>query len=97
MLALVRRTKPAWDDKVDADPLDIPDAELDYFFRGRKRNFVAYRGGAPGEPAYMKVRVNGKFRPKDTRITHPSDMAGYKKTTLIKRANNAWSLVEDRV
>ena len=68
MIELVRRTKPANDEKVDTDPLDIPDTDLDYLFRGRKRNFVAYWGVAPGEPAYMKVRVNGKFRPKDTRI-----------------------------
>ena len=78
MLALVKRTKPAGDEKVDTDPLDIPDAELDYFFRGRKRNFVAYWGGAPGDPAYMKIRVNGKFRPKDTKIVHPSDLGGSK-------------------
>jgi hypothetical protein len=54
MLALVKRTRPVDDEKVDSDPLDISNKELNNFFVGRKRNFVAYWGGRPGDPAYMK-------------------------------------------
>jgi hypothetical protein len=98
MLALVKHTRPINEEKTDSDPLDICNKDLDNFFVGRKRNFVAYWGGTPGDPAYMKVRVNGKFHPKDTKIVHPSDMAGFRKTTLVKRrTKEAWTVAEDRV
>ncbi len=96
--ALVANTKFTGDDKIDTDPLDISDAVLTSLLTGRKKNFIAYWGGAPGDDAKYKVRINGKFRPGDTKISHPPEMKGMKKTTLVRAiGSGSWTVFEDRV
>ncbi len=81
--------------KVDLDPLDIEDKDLDALLENRKRNFVTYYGGAPKDAASTKIRVNGKIRPTDSRIPHPPEMTGMKKTTLIKKEDQQlWEVFE---
>ena len=85
-------------DRIDADPAEVPDADRDHLFGAHQgtRNFVTYIG-----PDYfrkeMKIRVNCKCQPCETKVPHPKNTRYSKKTTLIKwQGQTIGELSEDR-
>ena len=85
MRELVDETGTTGEEGVDFEPTDMPDEVLDKLFdRTGHRNFITYVCGSKRERKELRVRVNCKYSPKDTRITFPLAMAEYRKTTMAK-------------
>ena len=94
---------------IDIDPTEIASEVLENIFYKReeeartkgntktKRNFITYYG--PDELRQnMKIRVNAKYEPWDTKINYPPSMKDFRKTTLARDWRSLeWEVIEDRV
>jgi hypothetical protein len=81
------------------DPIEMSDRELSKLFEERPstRNFIAYlcKDDLRKE---MKVRVNCKFLPIDTKVGFPPRTKKFKKTTMVRyEGRSTWKVVEERV
>ena len=57
-----------------------------------------YHFGTVSDGAEKKVRVNGKWWPKNTAVNYPSELKDFKKSTMVCRTGREkWELLEDRV
>ena len=89
---------------VDMDPALVPDDELSCIMKPytkpapkRSRNFTTYYGGEDHDRKEIRVRVNGKFYPKDTGIAYADYMKRFVKTTMVKsKGSDTWKCIEDR-
>ena len=79
---LIQDTEDTGQDWVDFDPMDMEDHELDNLFEGRKdhRNFITYVGPQDRRKE-MKVSVNCKFKPWNSKVAAPDSMDHFMKTT----------------
>ena len=60
--------------------------------------FITYVGGQEADRKEVKVRVNGKFKPWDDKITYPPYMKDFRKTTMVKYIDDStWHVVATRV
>ena len=60
---------------------------LEEFFKDKpqNRNFLFYHLGTVSDDTEKKVRVNGKWWPKNTHVNYPNELKDFKKTTMIRR------------
>ena len=86
------------DERTDFDPEDLDEETLEGFFEGKpqNRNFLFYHLGDVSDGTEKKVRVNGKWWPKNTQVHYPNDLKDFKKTTMVCREGK-WEIFEDRV
>eukprot|EP00973_Karenia_brevis_P056997 7927304-Karenia_brevis.AAC.1 len=83
----------------------MTDRDLDDLFdkrtdaqKAKHRNFIIYVGGNENHRAERRFRANCKYNPWDSKITFPTSMSHYKKTTMCKyRDDPLWHVLEDRV
>ena len=75
------------DERTDFDPEDLGDEALEGFFEGKpqNRNFMFYHLGTVSDGTEKKVRVNGKWWPKNTSVNYPNELKDCKKTTMVYR------------
>jgi hypothetical protein len=81
------------------DPIEMSDRELSKLFEERPntRSFIMYLGKDDLRKE-MKVRVNCKFLPIDTKVTFPPRVKKSKKTTMVRyEGRSTWEVVEGRV
>ena len=81
------------------DPIDVSDRQLSKLFEERPttRNFITYLGEDDLRKE-MKVRVNCKFLPIDSKVTFPPNVKKFKKTTMVRyEGRSTWKVVEERV
>ena len=77
----------------------MSDRELSKLFEERPttRNFITYLGKDDLRKE-MKVRVNCKFLPIDSKVTFPPHVEKFKKTTMVRyEGRSTWKVVEERV
>ena len=80
------------------EPLHIDKEVLDGFFEGRSENFITYHGLKDHDPRDLKIRIDGKFIPTNSKVGVPKELDGYRKTALIQPEPGAdWERVQDRV
>jgi hypothetical protein len=97
---LWRKEYPTRDEWKDLDPRELPDEALDKLFETRKKstNFIAYVGGDEADRKERKVRVNGKWKPWDDKVSCPTDMDHYRKTTMVLFEGEVqWKVAAERV
>jgi hypothetical protein len=85
--------------EINWDPTEVSDRQLSRLFGEKQntRNFIT-RLGKDDLRKEMKVRVNCKFHPLDTKISFPPNMKNYKKTTMVRyEGRTTWKVVEERV
>jgi len=95
-----RKQHPTHDEWKDLDPRELPDVQLSEFFEGREKTkpFITYVGGQKSDRKEVKVRVNGKFKPWDDKVSFPPHMENFKKTTMVKYTDDStWHVVATRV
>ena len=88
------------DERTDFDPEDLEDEVLEGFFKDKpqNRNFLFYHLGTVSDDTEKKVRVNGKWWPKNTHVNYPNELKDFKKTTMVRRTGREkWEILEDRV
>jgi hypothetical protein len=82
------------------NPRDLRDEELDKIFAPyiqKHREFIAYVGDEHLRKE-MKIRVNGKFWPKTSKVKYPPYMKNFKKTTMVRFDGEVeWRCLQDRV
>ena len=93
------------DAEIDFEPPEVDGETMDSYFTGKKRNFILFihpddgRRVDPEEgiAANNLVRVNGKIKPTDNRVTMPHNLRKAKMTTWALKGDGCRHLMQGRV